>query len=47
MYDSAEFIATGRPARVQPVARDTLDLMLARGRFDEEVEQSEPARGRG
>ena len=31
-------------ARVQPVAHHAVDLMLARGRFDEDVEQAEPAR---
>ncbi|HEY2297977.1 MAG TPA: hypothetical protein VGH43_09640 [Jatrophihabitans sp.] len=42
IYDEDEFIATGWPARVQPVARSAADLMLARGRFDEDVEQLEP-----
>lgn len=33
--DADEFIATGWPKRVQPVAQRTLELLLARGRFDE------------
>lgn len=35
------FVAAGWPARIQPVARRVLDLMLARGRFREDVEEVE------
>ena len=34
-----EFIATGWPARIQPVAQQVLGLMLGRGRFSEDEEQ--------
>ena len=39
-----EFIATGWPERIQPIARRALDLLLERGRFDEEVEETEPSK---
>ena len=42
IYDTDEFIASGWPSRIQPVARSAADLMLARGRFEGEVEQFEP-----
>ena len=37
-----ELIASGWPARISPLARRALDLMLERGRFDEEREEPEP-----
>lgn len=38
------FIASGWPARIQPVARRTLYTMQARGRFREDVEEDNPSR---
>lgn len=38
-----EFIATGWPKRIQPVAEKTLILMRDRGRFSEEWEEDEPS----
>ncbi|TGP50722.1 hypothetical protein EN873_22860 [bacterium M00.F.Ca.ET.230.01.1.1] len=38
-----EFIATGWPARIQPVAQWALGLMLKRGRFSEDQEEQEPS----
>lgn len=38
-----EFIATGWPARIQPVAQQALGLMLGRGRFSEDEEELEPS----
>lgn len=38
-----EVAATGWPKRVAPVARDALEVMTARGRFDEESEEIEPS----
>ncbi|NND50322.1 MAG: hypothetical protein HKN60_08720 [Rhizobiales bacterium] len=38
-----DLIATGWPERVAPVAQRALDLMLARGRFSEDVEEAEPS----
>src|SRR6187401_179901 len=38
-----QLIASGWPARVSPLARRALDLMLERGRFDEEREEPEPS----
>ncbi|MDR4308145.1 hypothetical protein IHQ68_16110 [Chelatococcus sambhunathii] len=32
-----EFIETGWPRRIQPFARETLDVMLRRGKFSEEI----------
>jgi hypothetical protein len=37
------FIASGWPVRIQPAARSALDLMQARGRFREDVEEVEPS----
>jgi hypothetical protein len=37
-----EIIQTGWPERIAPVAKRALDLMLARGRFSEEQEETEP-----
>lgn len=34
-----ELIATGWPKRIQPVAREALNLMRVRGRFSEENEE--------
>lgn len=41
--DADEFIATGWPKRIQPVAQRALELLLVRGRFDEEREEEEPS----
>ena len=38
-----EFIATGWPKRIQPVAQRALELLLARGRFNEDREEEEPS----
>lgn len=38
-----EFIATGWPARIQPVAKKALEQMQKRGRFSEEQEEDTPA----
>lgn len=38
-----EFIRTGWPARIQPVAREALELMARRGRFAEDREETEPS----
>lgn len=38
-----EFIATGWPTRIQPVAQQALSLMLKRGRFSEDQEEQEPS----
>jgi hypothetical protein len=35
-------IATGWPVRIAPVAKRTLDLFIARGRFEEDAEEAEP-----
>jgi hypothetical protein len=37
-----EFVATGWPQRIAVVAESALRLMLARGRFSEDVEEVEP-----
>jgi len=41
--EAEEFIATGWPSKVQPIARNALSLMLRRGRFDEKAEEIEPS----
>jgi hypothetical protein len=41
--DAEEAIANGWPQRIAPHAQRALDLMLARGRFDEENEEAEPS----
>ena len=46
MSDDA-FIESGWPAAIAPVAKQALDLMEARGRFSEEVEQGQPLRPDG
>jgi hypothetical protein len=38
-----EFIATGWPKRIQPVALKALNLMRERGRFSEEKEEDKPS----
>lgn len=38
-----QLIASGWPERIRPVAQRALDLMLRRGRFDEEREEQEPS----
>src|SRR5262245_35769734 len=38
-----ELIASGWPARIQPVAAETLRLMTDRGWFDENAEELEPS----
>jgi len=38
-----ELIASGWPERIRPIARRVLDVMLQRGRFDEEREEQEPS----
>jgi hypothetical protein len=44
MIKEDEFVATGWPARIQPVASTALQVMERRGRFSEEVEENEPSR---
>lgn len=43
MDSDDEFIASGWPATIQPVARQAFDLMRLRGRFSEDVEEDEPS----
>jgi hypothetical protein len=38
-----EFLASGWPARIQPVAQKAFALMLVRGWFNEEREENEPS----
>lgn len=38
-----KLIATGWPARIRPLAQAALDLMCARGRFDEDREEDVPS----
>jgi len=38
-----DFIASGRPVRIQPAARKALDVMRTRGRFREDVEEDAPS----
>ena len=40
-----EFIATGWPERIQPAARQALELMKNRGLFREDIEEQEPSNG--
>ncbi|QNN65252.1 hypothetical protein H9L12_00965 [Sphingomonas rhizophila] len=42
-----EYIATGWPQRIEPVADQTLKLMLKRGRFAEDREEDVPSRNDG
>jgi len=41
--DEDDFIASGWPSRIQPAARTALDVMQARGRFHEDVEEETPS----
>lgn len=41
-----DFIATGWPRRIQPVAQRALAAMTLRGRFSDDEEEDEPATGR-
>jgi len=41
--DADEFIATGWPTRIQPVAQHALTIMTQRGRFSENSEEAEPS----
>ena len=36
-------ISSGWPARIAPAAQAAVDLMMKRGRFSEEIEESEPS----
>lgn len=38
-----DFIASGWPDRIQPAARTALEVMQARGRFREDVEEETPS----
>jgi hypothetical protein len=38
-----QIIESGWPRRIAPVAKQALDLMLRRGRFNEDVEEEEPS----
>jgi len=38
-----EYIATGWPQRITPVAEEALKLMLKRGRFSEEKKEETPS----
>jgi hypothetical protein len=44
MIKEDEFVATGWPARIQPVVSTALQLMERRGRFSEQVEENDPSR---
>jgi hypothetical protein len=44
MSTDDEFIASGWPTKIQPAASQALDLMQARGRFREDVEEENPSR---
>jgi len=41
--DDDDFIASGWPDRIQPAARKALDVMQARGRFREDIEEERPS----
>lgn len=43
LTDAEELIATGWPSKIQPLARQTLNLFLERGRFDEQKEEETPS----
>ena len=43
IMDAEALVATGWPARVQPVAKRALAAMMKRGRFDEEREEDMPS----
>jgi hypothetical protein len=38
-----QITSSGWPERIAPFAKKALDLMIARGRFSEEVEEEEPS----
>jgi hypothetical protein len=38
-----EFVRSGWPERITPMAREAASVFLARGRFDEETEEDEPS----
>lgn len=38
-----QYRASGWPQRIEPLAREALRMMVARGRFDEEHEEAEPS----
>jgi hypothetical protein len=38
-----QYAASGWPQRIAPVAEEALRLMLKRGRFSEEIEETEPS----
>jgi hypothetical protein len=40
-----EFIDTGWPDEIMPVAQKALDAFMRRGKFDEEIEEVEPSGG--
>lgn len=42
-----EFIATGWPAEIQPIAQAALNIMTARGRYSEQTEEVEPFSANG
>lgn len=37
------FVKTGWPGRIQPIAKDALDLMVGRGWFSDDVEENVPS----
>jgi hypothetical protein len=41
--DAEALIATGWPQKIQPIAQRAVELMLHRGRFNEDVEELEPS----
>ncbi len=43
LLTEAELIASGWPERIKPIAQEALLLILGRGRFSEDVEESEPS----
>ena len=43
VMQAGEFISTGWPDRIQPVARTAHELMARRGRFREDREETEPS----
>jgi hypothetical protein len=45
MMTDDEFIETGWPGKIRPIAIRALELMRGRGRFSEEREQDDPSTG--
>jgi hypothetical protein len=43
LMNAEEFIATGWPSKIQPLARQTLNLFIERGRFDEQKDEETPS----